>query len=364
MIHVFPSNEQKFGDTFFIPVDDFLLQDDIELLEWHQINFITDISVPRWTMPVIHHEYDNQVDAVKNSDMTSPLALYTNIQEQNSNVPTISLWREKTKTVTPLSSGASQVIIPRGANPVVNEQIYDYPYIDKSFNNLITDEPLDIVFISNGESNAEENWNWLLECTKHVNNKVTRVDGTNGRVAAYQTALSESNTDWAFCVFAKLEISSDFDWSWQPDRLQERKHYIFNAKNPVNKLEYGHMAMIAYNKKLVLKNDGSGLDFTLSQKHTTVPLLSGVARFNSDPWMTWRTAFRECLKLRNDIDNIESEYRLDKWLTTANGDNGEWSTAGAKDAVEFFDSVSGDYEKLRLSYEWQWLREYYDSKYS
>jgi hypothetical protein len=55
-------------------------------------------------------------------------------------------------------------------------------------------------------------------------------------------------------VFAKLEVSSMFDWSWQPDRLQEPKHYIFHALNPVNGLEYGHQAMIAYNKKLVLAN--------------------------------------------------------------------------------------------------------------
>ena len=365
MVHAFPSDEQKFGDTFYIPVDKFLEQSDVELLDWYEINFIDDVSVPRWPIPVVNHEYDNQVDAVKNnSNIDAPLSLYSNNESTITNIPTISLWREQTKTIIPLSSGASQVIIPRDAGTYITEQLYDYPYIDKSFNNITIDTPLDIVFISNGESNAEENWNRLLESTKYINNRVTRVDGNNGRVAAYQAALSESNTDWAFCVFAKLEISLDFDWAWQPDRLQERKHYIFNAKNPVNGLEYGHMAMIAYNKKLVLENDGSGLDFTLSQKHTTVPLLSGVARFNSDPWMTWRTAFRECLKLRNDADNIESEYRLEKWLTVADGNNGEWSTAGAKDAIDFYNAVSGDYENLRLSYEWQWLREYYDSRYS
>ena len=51
-----------------------------------------------------------------------------------------------------------------------------------------------------------------------------------------------------------LEVDYLFDWSWQPDRLQQPKHYIFHARNPVNNLEYGHQAMIAYNKKLVLEN--------------------------------------------------------------------------------------------------------------
>ena len=45
--------------------------------------------------------------------------------------------------------------------------------------------------------------------------------------------------------------------------MQQPKHYIFDAKNPVNGLVYGHQAMIAYNKKLTLDNYGYGLDFTL-----------------------------------------------------------------------------------------------------
>ena len=49
---------------------------------------------------------------------------------------------------------------------------------------------------------------------------------------------------------------------WQSDYMQQDKHYIFHTKNPVTDLEYGHMGIIAYNKKLVLECNDWGLDFT------------------------------------------------------------------------------------------------------
>jgi len=155
-----------------------------------------------------------------------------------------------------------------------------------------------------------------------------------------------------------LHVNSEFDWAWQPDRLQEPKHYIFHAFNPVNGLIYGHQAMIAYNKKLVLGNTGVGLDFTLDSAHEVVPMLSGTADYVYTPWIAWRTAFRECLKLRGNAD-VESQYRLDKWLKNHGTlNNSEWSTRGAEDAVEYYNSVDGDFAELKKSYDWAWLASY------
>jgi hypothetical protein len=159
----------------------------------------------------------------------------------------------------------------------------------------------------------------------------------------------------------------EFDWSWQPDWLQEPKHYIFNSRNPVNGLEYGHMGVIAYNKKLVLDTDSPGLDFTLSRAHAVVPLLSATAHYNTTPELTWRTAFREVLKLKDDVvktSSVESTYRMDTWLTQADGDHAEFSLLGAADAVDYYNKVNGDYTELMRSYEWTWLKEYYSSRYS
>jgi hypothetical protein len=192
------------------------------------------------------------------------------------------------------------------------------------------------------------------------------VQNVNGRVAAYQAAAKASTSPWFFAVFAKLEVEQDFDFNWQPDYWQQPKHYIFNAKNPVNGLEYGHMGMIAYNKKLVMENNDPGIDFTLSQLHESVPILSGTAHYNQDAWTTWRTAFREVVKLKlyNDAaPTVETEYRLNKWLTVAAGDYSEYSKQGAEHAVEYYNQVNGNHEELMKSFEWDWLRQYFNTKY-
>jgi len=275
-------------------------------------------------------------------------------------IPTVSLWREQTKTIMPLSKGASSVVVPQSAAPYIKTQLYDYPGINKKHTSTALDQNLDIVFISNGESNAEDNWMMLeSRITGLETNKLHRVDRVDGRAAAYHAAAQASTTPWFFAVFGKLAINLDFDWSWQPDRMQQPKHYIFHAHNPVNGLVYGHQAMIAYNQQLVLDNPGVGLDFTLDSPHEVVPILSGVAHYNISPWSAWRTAFREVLKLRASLPDVENEYRLNKWLDVdSDKADPHWSRLGAEDAVEYYDQVGGDFGQLRKSYEWNWLSSY------
>ena len=355
MLHVFASDGQKFGDTFYMHVPSFRQRiGQFELLDWYDLNFVG-TSVSRRPLPVIEHDHDTHVEAVKTISWLGPLAVFA--KEPVSQVPPVPLWREKTKTVVPLSAGASQVIVPKTAVPYIKTQLYDYYYIDKTQKHLHDEQPLDIVFIENGEPNALDNLRALSAATASLDNRVVRSSGVNGRVAAYHAAAEMSTTPWFFAVFAKLRVNPEFDWSWQPDRMQEPKHYIFHARNPVNGLEYGHQAMIAYNKRLVLANAGTGLDFTLDSAHEVVPVLSGTAEYAHTPWMAWRTAFRECVKLCSQTD-VESKYRLDKWLNRGALEHGEWSIHGAEDAVEYHKEVNGDMKQLRKSYDWAWLASY------
>ena len=360
MLHVFASNDQKFGDTFFMHVPTFVYRaEKIKLLEWYDVNFV-DTSVPRWPMPVIHHTQDSQVDAVKTQEWAGPLALFTRTDYVDRALVTVPLWREETKTIVPLSKGAGSVVVPRVAIPYVKTQLYDYPYIDKT-HQILLDESLDIVFLSNGETEAEYLFDRLEGCITHLRpNRLVRVENVKGRVASQHAAAMASTTDWYFVVPGKLEIDLRFPWDWQPDRMQQPKHYIFHAGNPVNGLVYGHMAMVAYNKKLVLETQGNGLDFTMEKAHEVVPIISGTANYASSPIMAWRTAFREVLKLKHSLPNVENEYRLKVWLTEDSGTiaDGHWSHKGAQDAVEYYDAVKGDPIELMKSYEWDWLASY------
>ena len=366
MLHVFSSNGEKFGDTFFMHVPTFAYRSEqCKLLDWYDLNFVKGQDVPRRPIPIIHHYNDTHVDTIIGTEWKGPLAVFS-VDDTAGEIPTVPMWRSETKTIVPMSRGSSSVVVPRAAISYIKTQVYDYPYIDKTqqFNR---DQPLDIVFISNGELNADTNWQHLQRVSQSRPNRCVRVAGVNGRGAAYKAAAEASQTPWFFAVFAKLEVDSAFNWSWQPDRLQQAKHYIFNARNPVNRLEYGHQGLIAYNKKLVLATEEiHGLDFTLSQPHGVEPILSGIAHYNTDPWSTWRTAFREVAKLQyyaHVAPDVETDYRLGVWQTRAEGNNAEWSLRGAQDAVDYYRSVDGQYAQLLLTFEWTWLRQYFDKKY-
>jgi hypothetical protein len=365
-LHVFPSNQQKFGDTFLIDVNKLreLVVDLSSLQDFNKINYNQHQRVKRLAAPVIVTEGDSHISSI-NTEFNFPYAVFLssdNVSNNTIDTEPMSLWTPESKNIQITSTGGTRIVVPKEAKDYIKRELYDYPYIITN-SKLAKSSPMDIVFLSNGETGAEENYQHLLKVTDGLPNRVTRVDGVNGRVASYHAAAEASNTPWMFTVFAKLKVSNKFDWNWQPDRLQLPKHYVFHAANPVNGLKYGHMAMIAYNKKLTLANQGKGLDFTMDDEHEVVEINSGIANFNTDAWSTWRTSFREALKLRAEDSEI-SRNRLEMWLTVGMGKFNEYSTDGAQHAVEYFEEVNGDFEKLKLSYDWPWLRAMFDSKYS
>jgi len=364
-LHVFPSDRQKFGDTFLIDVNKLrtLIDEMTSLGEYGKINYNQHQRVKRLPAPVIIITDDTHASNI-NTEFDFPYAVF--VTEDNKNINTVdiepmNLWSDETKNITITSTGGTRIIVPKEAKQYVKKELYDYPYIITN-SKLLQSNPLDIVFFSNGEASADKNYEHLLKITKGLPNKVTRVDGVDGRVKSQHAAANSSNTSWYFLVNAKLKVTAKFDFNWQPDRLQIPKHYIFHATNPVNGLVYGHQAIVANNKKLTLENFGSGLDFTMDSEHEVVPVNCGIGMYNSSEWDTWRTAFRECIKLKASKTE-ENEIRLNTWLTTAIGDFAEHSLQGAQHAVQYYEQVKGDITQLRLSYDWVWLKEKFNKTY-
>lgn len=378
MIHVFPTacenfkyKVQKRGDTFYIHIPSLKTQlYELELLDWFNvINYCNDQIVPV-KAPIVEYNNDSLIPAVQTYDFKFPYAVFKlDIFPGQPVLTPPCMWHPKDRIAEALNTSGSVSIIPREARAHITTQLYDYPYVLRRKEDAYTDKALDIVYISNGEPDAERWYDHLLVTMnhKHSTHRLKRVQNVNGRIAAYHAAAKSSTTDWFFAVFAKLEVLGSFDFDWQPDYWQEPKHYIFHSRNCLNGLEYGHMGIIAYNKRLVLDTVESGLDFTLSQKHTVVPELGAIAYFNADPWMTWRTAFREVLKLKLFMETtptLETEHRLHTWLNVANGDNAEWCLRGAQDAVDYYNEVDGDYNQLMLSFDWPWLARQFKNLYN
>jgi hypothetical protein len=190
------------------------------------------------------------------------------------------------------------------------------------------------------------------------------ISDVKGRLNSYRAAANTSSTDWFIAVFAKCCVTEELATlhkAWTPDYWQEPKHYIFHNRNLDNGLTYGHMAPIAYNKRLILDNPG-GLDITLAQKHTVVPIVLSETTLEGDNWTDWRTAFRETVKLmyyNRESPTIDSEYRLHAWMNEGT----PWAMKGAQDANDFYERCGGEEAWLLLTVEWDWLKKYYDSLY-
>ena len=90
--------------------------------------------------------------------------------------------------------------------------------------------------------------------------------------------------------------------------------------------------------------------------------VSNITRFNKDPYRTWRSAFRECVKLASSVNpnqrQIETDARLETWCTVDNGARfGRYCLKGALEGkaygIEHKDSV----ENLNKINDYEWLRE-------
>jgi hypothetical protein len=359
-LHCWHSGDQKFGDTFLINVKEFQTQQDIPLLEWYKdINWHYP-GVPRLPWPKVLYSSDNLVEEIQNTQFHTPYVSFVPNYHVSYLDHNPALWRQKMRNIVSFSSGNSLVLVPKDAQSFIETQVYDYPYIDKQ--NILKDPEQDIIFISYDEPNADENWNILFSKFPQAR----RLHGVQGMEKALLKAAEMSNTDWYYAVFAKTELHPDFDFKFSPDLFQQPKHYIFHAENPLNGLRYGHMGVVLYNCGIVKNMKEFGIDYTMSALHEVVPKVSAIARFNSNPYQTWRTAFREAGKLAqfcDEKDNVENQYRLDIWTSEAEGVYSEWCLQGARDGVMFYRENKDDKTQLKNAFNWVWLREYFTDLY-
>jgi hypothetical protein len=369
-LHTFPSDDQPYGDTFFVDKHSFDIKSKNlkNFKHYETINFNKQQKVRRCLYDFLGIGHYDFAKAIKDHYQRTPTKYFWIVNMKAKAVPRDEFQYDfspdywSPPTIYTFGDDNDIMLIPKDAGPHIIEQVYDYPHIKKLDIQATERTLMDVIFISYDEPNAEKHWKMLKEkCPR-----AKRVQNIKGQTEAYHTAAKLSKTEWFYAVFAKHEPVESFNYDWQPNRLKAPCHYIFYGVNEINKLEYGHSGVILYERNLVLATIDPGLDFTLSAKHDVVPIVSAINRFAYTPLMAWRTAFRECIKLKYDIDttnNIEQKYRLKIWCTVGKGKNAEWCIKGANDAVEYMDSVKSRLEDLKKSYNFEWLIKYFKDKY-
>lgn len=218
----------------------------------------------------------------------------------------------------------------------------------------------DLFFISYAEPDADERWKRLKERFPHAR----RMHGITGIANAHKACARQSWTKMFWTVDADTDVDPwwAFDHevaSWDQDYL-----HVWHARNPINGLIYGYGAIKLWPCDLILKHEKPWLDFTSSLgSMKVIPEAIATTAFNTNPYETWKSAFRECVKLAENVrinpDDLESASRLAGWKRSINGARfAEWAINGASDGESWH---ARNTENLKLINDFQWLgREFRD----
>ena len=235
---------------------------------------------------------------------------------------------------------------------------------DMGFVNPEIVDELDVIFISYDEPNADANWQRVLQRVPFAQ----RVHGVEGIFEAHKAAARLAQTDMFWVVDGDAEILDDWHFDYQPNIFNRDCVHVWSSRNPVNDLVYGYGGVKLFPRQLLLDTTTWHVDMTTGLgKLKVMPRVSNTTAFNTDPFSTWRSAFRECAKLaagtiKNQIVD-ESTERLDAWLTLgADRPFGNYAIAGARAGLAYGTENKLNTQLMKQINSRTWLKEQFNEQ--
>ena len=245
---------------------------------------------------------------------------------------------------------------------------FDYRFIanKKEVNIIIsTPVPYDIVFISYQEPNSDEHYKYLVDRFP----RAKRIHGITGIHQAHIAAAKLCSTDLFWIVDGDAVVESNFKFDYQVARWDRDMVHVWRSVNPINNLVYGYGGVKLFPTELTINMDLTKPDMTtsISSKFKAVQEISNVTNFNTDPFNTWKSAFRECTKLSSKVidrqKDVETQLRLEKWCTLGiDRPFGKYAIDGAKFGALFGTRNKDNIEVLKKINDFNWLKEQFDAR--
>jgi hypothetical protein len=259
-------------------------------------------------------------------------------------------------------------LVPKNAN-VTDNEIDNRFFINQI--EIATEASIsrlfDVVFISYEEPNADENYSKLLQIVPHA----MRVHGVKGIHNAHIQAAKLCRTSMLWVVDADARIVDDFKFDFQVGKWDQDVVHVWRSQNPINGLEYGYGGIKLLPTQLTINMDISKPDMTtsISSKFRPMQEISNITGFNTDPYNTWKSAFRECVKLSSKIidrqKDDETHVRLHTWCTVgADQLFGKYALDGAKQGTKYGKKYQTDFDELKKINNFTWLREKFNEQYN
>lgn len=214
-----------------------------------------------------------------------------------------------------------------------------------------------VYFLYKDELNAEENWQQL----KTIAGEQARPFKSTGTIFESHKAIADiCEEDRFYVVDGDCWILDKFNFDRKVD-LPQKSVAVYRAKNPVNGLVYGHGGIKLFSKDCFSAErlDKPDMTTTLADSYVKLNVLASEHRFNYSPFATWRTAFRESVKLSSGVnknnDDQESQDRLDMWCEAGlESQYGYFSIVGAKQGVIFAKKHKNNLDKVN---DFTWLHD-------
>lgn len=224
----------------------------------------------------------------------------------------------------------------------------------------------DIIFISYNEPNADENYKIL----KDKFPRAKRVHGVKGIHQAHIAAAKLSTTPMFWVVDGDAVVEDNFEFNLLLPKHDNDIVHVWLSRNPINNLTYGYGGVKLLPKQLTESMDltSTSVDMTMSisKKFKVVQEISNITAFNTDPFSTWKSAFRECVKLASrPIDagyQEETEDRLITWCNIGvDRPYGEYSLAGARAGKQYgLENISNSKQLAKIN-DFEWLLEQFQN---
>jgi len=248
----------------------------------------------------------------------------------------------------------------------ISRKEFEYRFFaHKKEHNIIASkpQPYDIVFISYNEPNADKNFEKLKK--QFPDRAIHRVHGIEGIHQAHKYAAKIVDTEMFWVVDGDADILETFDFDYQIAHYDvdgKKTVHVWRSFNPVNNLVYGYGGVKLLPTKLTQNMDVTKTDMTtsISNKFKGIETMSNTTAFNTDPFNTWKSAFRECVKLSSKIidrqKDDETEFRLDAWCTRGEDKPfGKYAIAGAIAGREYGSTNVDNQIALSKINDFDWL---------
>ncbi len=257
-------------------------------------------------------------------------------------------------------------------NLSVSQREFDNRYfVEKKEIDICASNPIpvtyDIIFISYNEPNADDNYKKLSQ--RFPRSK--RVHGVKGIHQAHIAAANLATTDLFYVVDGDAVIVDDFNFDYTVPRYERFHVHVWRSRNPLNNLEYGYGGVKLLPRLKTLNMDVGSTDMTtsISNNFKVINQVSNITAFNTDPFNTWKSAFRECAKLASQVisrqDTAESMERLDIWCSlNEDVSYGYHGYLGALMGRKYGEENKGNKEAIKMINDFDWLKEKFDARQS